>query len=89
MKRLMAVDLHEDSSDEEYNPDNEVVEQVTYKHLYSKISVLIIQESLQLIWFKQKLDEYKYYLILKFWLLHPQIRLKSLDLKSIHVNPRQ
>lgn len=49
MKRLMAVDLHEDSSDEEYNPDNEVVEQVTYKHLYSKISVLIIQESLQLI----------------------------------------
>lgn len=28
MKRLMAVDLHEDSSDEEYNPDNEVVEQV-------------------------------------------------------------
>lgn len=49
MKRLMAVDLHEDSSDEEYNPDNEVVEQVTYKHLYSKISVLIILESLQLI----------------------------------------
>lgn len=49
MKRLMAVDLHEDSSDEEYNPDNEIVEQVTYKHLYSKISVLIIQESLQLI----------------------------------------
>lgn len=49
MKRLMAVDLHEDSSDEEYNPDNEVVEQVTYKHLYSKISVHIIQESLQLI----------------------------------------
>lgn len=48
MKRLMAVDLHEDSSDEEYNPDNEVVEQVTYKHFYSKISVLIIQKSLQL-----------------------------------------